>query len=133
MPRLEQVLRGIKLTQAKGGMEKKVRLPISIEVLDKMRGVWLTKGTQDAKMLWAAAALCFFGFLRSGELTVPSEGGYIEGAHLSFQDISVDSLTNPQVLQVHLKASKTDPFRIGVDVFVGRTNCKLRPVAAVLS
>ena len=37
------------------------------------------------------------------------------------------------MLQVHLKASKTDPFRIGVDVFVGRTNCKLCPVAAVLS
>ena len=42
-------------------------------------------------------------------------------------------MADPQVLQVHLKASKTDPFRTGVDVFVGRTKCKLCPVAAVLS
>lgn len=76
--------------------------------------------------------LFFFGFLRSGELTVPSEIGYDEGAHLSFQDVSVDSLADPQVMRVRLKASKTDPFRTGVDVFVGRTGCTLCPVAAVL-
>ena len=81
-------------------------------------------------MLWAASALCFFGFFRSGELTVPSYTLYDEGAHLSFRDVSLDSLDNPQVLQVRVKASKTDPFCIGVDVYVGRTNC---PVAAVLS
>ena len=83
-------------------------------------------------MLWAAASLCFFGFFRSGELTVPTEAGYDPDTHLSFEDVSVDSLSNPQSLQVHLKASKTDPFRTGVKVFVGRTNCPLCPVAAVL-
>ena len=78
-----------------------------------------------------SGVLVFFwgGFLWSGELTVPSESGYDEGAHLSFQDVSVDSLTDPQMLQVRLKASKTDPFRAGVDVFVDRTMCKLCPVA----
>ena len=54
-------------------------------------------------------------------------------AHLSFSDVSVDSLTNPQTLQVCLKASKTYPFRTGVNVFVGRTGFLLCPVAAVLS
>ena len=84
-------------------------------------------------MLWAAASLCFFGFLRSGEITVPSDSAYDEGAHLSFEDISVDCIENPQVLKVRIKASKTDPFRMGVDVYVGRTNCSLCPVAAVLA
>ena len=55
------------------------------------------------------------------------------GAHLGVQDVMVDCLANPQILQVTLRASKTDPFRAGVDVFVGRTNCPLFPVAAVLS
>ena len=43
----------------------------------------------------------------------------------------VDSLANPQVLQVRVKASKTDPFHIGVDVSVGRTNCSLCPLSRI--
>lgn len=66
MPRLEQVLRGIKLTQARGKKEGSGRQPITIDILSKMRGVWQTKATRDTEMLWAAASLCFFGFLRSG-------------------------------------------------------------------
>ena len=84
-------------------------------------------------MLWAATSLCFFGFFLSGELTVPSELGYDANAHMSFRDVSVDSLTNPQALQVCLKTSKKDPFHTGINVFVGRTGCLLCPVAAVLS
>ncbi len=113
IPRLEQVLRGVKLTQAKGNKKGKVRLPISIDILGKMRDAWQGEASQDTGMLWAAALVCFLGFMRSGELAVPSEGGYDEGAHLSFQDVTVDNLSDPQVLQIRLKASKTDPFRLG--------------------
>ncbi len=66
-------------------------------------------------------------------MTVPSESAYDEGAHLSFQDITVDDLASPQQLRVRIKASKTDPFRTGVDVYLGRTGCNLCPVAAVLA
>ncbi len=66
-------------------------------------------------MLWAA--LCFFGFFRLGEITVPSAEAFDMGAHLSFQDILVDNITKPQALRVRLKASKTDPFRKGL-VFI---------------
>ena len=55
-------------------------------------------------MLWAAATLCFFGFLRSGEITVPSETVFDEGAHLTFEDVTVDCITNPQMLKVKIKA-----------------------------
>ena len=41
--------------------------------------------------------------------------------------------TNPTLLKLRLKASKTDQFRKGMDVVVGRTNNKLCPVAAVLA
>ena len=70
--------------------------------------------------------------MRSGELTIPSESSYDKSAHLSFEDVSVDSFQNPQVLRIRLKASKTDPFRLGVDIFVGRTGNELCPVTAVL-
>ena len=39
---------------------------------------------------------------------------------------------NPRILRVYLKASKTDPFRVGVHIYVGRTGNTLCPVTAVL-
>ena len=128
------MLKGLKRMQAQEGRQERQRLPISVEILGKLHKEWQGRGTTDADMLWATASLCFFGFFRSGELTVPSESsGYDPETHISVQDVCIDSLTNPQVLQVNLKASKTDPFHIGVKVYVGRTNCPLCPVAAVLS
>ena len=84
-------------------------------------------------MLWATVSLCFFGFLRSGEVVVPSDNGYDQNQHLSFQDIAVDNPENPSYLRVSLKQSKTDPFREGVDIIIGRTGGPLCPVAAVLA
>ena len=83
----------------------------------------------------AASLLCFFGFLRAGEITVPTNAGFDEGVHLTFNDISVDCTENPQVIRVRIKASKTDPFRVGVgaDIFIWRTDNDLCPVAAVLA
>ena len=135
MARLELVLRGIKIGQAGKSTRKGERLPITQEVLVKLRRAW-AMGTMDNKedrgMLWAAAALCFFGFFRSGEITIPSEAGFDEGAHLTFADVTVDSTKEPKMLRVRVKASKTDPFREGVDVYVGKTDSELCPVTAVL-
>lgn len=133
MARLEQVLRGVKSVQAKRNIKEKPRLPISLDILRKLRTVWLNEHSNNSRMLWAAASMCFFGFLRSGELTVPSISGYDAGAHLSVNDVTVDSLDSPQVLKVKIKASKTDPFRVGVDIYIGRSQCSLCPVTAVLT
>ena len=132
MPKLELVLRGVKRTQA---MKKqmKPRLPITPELLLKLAGVWL-KGPRgaDGIMLWAAATLCFFGFLRSGEITVPCDSAFDPATHLTFQDLSVDSLQSPSMLKVNIKVSKTDPFRTGVQVVVGKVEGPLCPVSATL-
>ena len=83
-------------------------------------------------MLWAACCLGFFGFLRSGEFTVPEDGEFDPGKHLSFSDLAVDSLSTPKVLSVCIKQSKTDPFRLGVTIFVGKIDAFLCPVSAYL-
>ncbi len=84
-------------------------------------------------MLWAASTVCFFGFLRAGELTIPSDNAFDPTTHLTVEDITIDDVANPSMLKLHLKASKTDPFRKGVDVVVGKTSDKLCPVAATLA
>ena len=52
---------------------------------------------------------------------------------LSPNDVSVDQHQSPTLLRVSLKCSKTDPFRAGVAIFVGRTDNLLCPVAAVFA
>ena len=84
-------------------------------------------------MLWASCTLCFFGFLRAGEITIPSEAEYDTGAHLNFEDIAINNLEKLTIMQVRIKASKTDPFRKGVELYLGRTSNELCPISAMLA
>ena len=133
MSRLEYVLRGIKKREAEIGAGPRERLPITSSLLLRMRAVWEPTGSQwDAKMLWAACCLCFFAFLRVGEMTAPSDHGFDPTVHLGVGDIAIDNPDCPSMLRIKIKQSKTDPFRKGVDLFVGRTVSSLCPVAAML-
>ena len=132
-PLLECTLRGIKLGQAKRSTTRsQPRLPITPAILRWLRCFWeAEKHNPDHIMLWAACCMCFFGFLRSGEVTVPSAKEYDPGGHLSEGDVTLDNVSAPTLVQVRIKASKTDPFRKGVVVYLGRTDNDLCPVGAV--
>ena len=115
-------------------MSQKQRLPITPAILRQLRQHWEARsGDHDTIMLWAACCLGFFGFLCCAEFTCPSMQRYDAGAHLSLQDFAVDSHSNPTTIRISIKQSKTDPFRKGVDIFLGRTNQALCPVAAMLA
>ena len=45
----------------------------------------------------------------------------------------MDSQSRTQVVRNTIKQSKTDPFRRGIDLFMGRTGNDLCPVAALLA
>ncbi len=72
-------------------------------------------------MLWAAVCLGFFGFLRAGEMTVPSDDRFDPIMHLTWSDIALDVPRRPEVVRVHIKQSKADPFRKGICLYIGRT------------
>ena len=137
MPRLQQVLRGIKISQAKAPNSpslQRTRLPITPTLLRNIRHSWMASPLdQDKVMLWAAFTTCFFGFMRSGELCIQdTTRGFDETSDLTFNDVAVDDFPNPSVIRIHLKTSKTDPFRQGAHIFLGRTRDELCPVAALL-
>ena len=76
--------------------------------------------------------MCFFGFFRSGEL-VCQTNVFNPQDHLTLGDVSVQNYLNEACICVHLKCSKCDPFRRGVDVFLFKTHVlSLCPVEAVL-
>ncbi len=135
MPKLEQVTKGIKLVQARAtSLSRSPKMPVTPSLLRRLKQVWQGEGNQaDCGMLWAACTMCFFGFFRSGEITVPSAGSFCPKTHLTFEDVTVDSRQAPTLLRIRLKTSKTDFFRVGVDVFIGKTDNELCPVAAVLA
>ena len=84
-------------------------------------------------MLWAACCLGFFGFLRAGEFTVDSIKRFDPSCHLTPADVSVDSREAPQIVWVVIKQSKTDPFRRGGMISLGKSGNDLCPVSAVLA
>ena len=52
---------------------------------------------------------------------------------LRFEDVEVDHATSPSLVQFTLRLSKTDSFRKGVKVVIGRTGDELCPIAALLA
>ena len=135
MPKLEGVIRGIKSQQALSrDTSAKKRLPITPDILLKLKDYFQQRSADsDSFMLWAAVSTCFFGFMRAGEMTVPSESSFDPNSHLCMSDVSIDCIDNPQMVKLNLKTSKTDPFRKGVEIVLGRTNNALCPVTALLS
>ena len=66
-------------------------------------------------------------------MTAPSNTTYDASVHLSISDIAVDNSKAPAVVRVTIKASKTDPFRKGVELYLGKTGTTVCPVTAMVS
>ena len=130
MPQLEHFIKG--LSRLSPGQSRS-HLSITPDILHHLRASWeRLEAHFNGAMLWAAGCMCFFGFLRCGEVVVPSDLSFDATSHLAAGDVRVDDTSNPQYLQGHIKESKTDPFCQGVFVYLGRTYVDVCPVAAVL-
>lgn len=132
-PRLHYICQGVKRCESEKDSGKRERLPISPHLLREMKEVWEPRANDpDIVMLWAACCLGFFGFLRAGEMTVPSDSCFDPAVHLGYKDIAVDNPSDPCMMQVTIKQSKTDPFRKGIDIYIGKTSTDICPVTAML-
>ena len=135
MPRLQMVLNGAqRLQPVLRNQAPRNRLPITPTILGQLHGIWVSHQDRAyGAMIWAAASTCFFGFFRSGEITIPSVSSYDPQSHLSWGDVAVDDPVFPSCVRVHLRRSKCDPIGRGVDVYFGPVNERLCPVWALLS
>ena len=128
---LSLLMKGARRTKPAKGDQ---RLPITPLILNKMYEI-LNQEPQkyENKLLWAACCLGFFAFLGSGEFTIKPGEDFDPTWHLTINDISVDSLTDPSKIQIHIKGSKTDQWRKIIHLLVGRTDSHLCAVKAILT
>lgn len=110
------VYRGVK--RVHGTHKRLDRLPITLPLLRKVAAhLRLQSNRKESLMLAAACSLAFFGFLRCGELLA-----------LKRADVKVEA----HRLTIHIRASKTDPFRQGCTVYVGQaTDPGICPVGLI--
>lgn len=120
-PRLQRVARGIKRS---AGEARSTRLPVTDQTLLLVFKA-LDFSKHDHILFWAACNLAYFGFLRSSEFTVPNLGSFSPDSHLSVADIAIDSYDAP--------LSKTDPFRKGCLIHVGKSNPPLCAIHSLMA
>lgn len=131
-PRLQQVIKGIQRCQATSNPPR-IRKPITLDIMKAIFSLLSKRPpSHDNIMIWAACCAAFFGFLRCSEMTVPSQDAYDPTIHLSVGDVAVDSRSSPTMVRIRLKQSKTDPFRQGADIYLGKTDKDICPVTAIL-
>jgi hypothetical protein len=127
MRKLKELLKGIKRTISTRA-QRPPRLPITPRELHKIRGnIANTQNKHNRAMLWAATLLSYFGCTRVSEITSPWQRKYNKNSTLCINNIQID---RNQII-MHLKASKTDQFRQGVDVTIAANKSKLCPVRAI--
>ena len=130
MLRLPYVLRGIRRHQGSTHTHPP-RLPITLTHLRSiLHYLRVTFPPFDCTMFTAAVLSAFFGLLRVSEYTSPTRATFDPNVHLTLNDVQINWIR--KLVFLHIKASKTDPFRLGVTLRLGATNNDLCPVHALL-
>ena len=51
--------------------------------------------------------------------------------HMTVNNLQADFFMNPSCFKVHIKCSKTDPFCVGCDIYLGRGSGSVCPITAL--
>ena len=129
--RLRLICRGIRRQQGNSKLRPR-RLPISVDDLRDIQD-WSGRNlpSYDAILLQAAVFLAFFGLLRVSEFTCPTTTSFDPNTHLGVYDVSFDHAVG--LVRVHIKVSKSDPFRQGMTIRIARTGSHLCPFVSLVS
>ena len=124
---LDRVIRGIK--RLLPDTARRERTPITWEILVMLLNN-LDLTTPKGRLLRAAFSLAFTAFLRSGELTYEAKdmrNPDFPSWHITRASIQFDP--EGRFMLLLLPGSKTDPFRLGVTITIGRS--RLDPLCVV--
>ena len=90
----------------------------------------------EERLLWAAAAVCFFGFFSTGEITASSTSAVDQSLHLACGDVSISgdnrSYTSSSCGRMASENRSIRPGHGGI-LFVGATHDELCLIQAIRS
>ena len=96
LPLLKRVQAGIRrIRLQKGSNPGRIRLPITVHTLARIREVLLSSSQPNRVVMWAVACTAFFGFFRLGELLPISRSTSNAATDLSWGDVAVDDRSAP--------------------------------------
>jgi hypothetical protein len=128
---VEVIMRAVKKSTAS---PTRIRLPITFPILAKIFDL-LQHGYFTPfwdLLLQTASVLAFYGFLRASELTVTTSH-FDDQINLCLGDIQ---FIQDNIFTLHLKSSKTDPFKHGVKIYyfpIEHRVCAVKTISRFLS
>ncbi len=124
--KIESMIKAIKRIS---NPNKQQRIPITIPILTLIRPL-LDFNMYDHQVLWAALVLGVYGLLRTSELVQADTNKHsIDDSRLLL--VNNIKLISPLHFILNLKASKTDPYRLGADIHYFANNTPTCPIAAL--
>jgi hypothetical protein len=132
-PRVQRVIRGIKIFNGAREGDLRERLPITRDLLLRILARFDTN-TQEGATYHAAFCTAFAGFLRVGEFTWTSAEWLLGAGDFSTWHVtrrSVQFLDDDSRLYLTLPASKTDPFRMGITITIAAASDAACPVKSL--
>ena len=76
LPILKRVRAGISRIRMLKGFPPRIRLPITVHILEKIHTVLIGASDPDKTTIWEIMATAFFGFFRLGELLPASQAAF---------------------------------------------------------
>ena len=113
---LHRALRGIK--RLHGQAQSKPKLPVTLALLESIAPL-INWSSHDEVMIFASWCIATAGLLRSGEFTVFSGNPAPALLNKNLSELRSDG--GFLFRNLHLVASKADPFRKGVDIVIGHS------------
>ena len=111
------------------GSDKVHRLPITINILKTLK-TWAVSTSitvYNKRLLCAVFTLAFYGFLRVSEFVAPSLTQYAPQSNLTARDTTLEH----NQIHLHIRQSKTNPFRASHTILIAATQTSTCPVRAL--
>ena len=133
-PWLSQMLKDIRKTHALTHSPKEWHPTcITFQIMERIHSL-LTNHADNYYnlMIWVTYCTAYFGLLRVSKFTASSPKHSNSFTDLLLSDIVIDSHVASQVIIITLKQSKTDQYRQGTHIYLGRTDHQVCPVKALI-
>ena len=132
-PYTNVIIRGIRRVNA-ARSPSEILLPITTGMMLKIKASPAQEPHSfENRLVWAAACMGFFGFLRCSEFLTPDNAPFDPQVHLCMADLHYINSGSHHHIEVLIKTSKTDQLRIGTTIAFGATSLELCHVTAILN